>query len=76
MPIHAQRGQQLDPLKYFLDLSRGMLGRRFPKPALHRRTALVRLRHSRSPLRQQRRVNAFDDATGGPRFALTDRSVR
>jgi hypothetical protein len=50
-----------------------MLGRRFPKPALHRGTALVRLRHGRSPLRQQQRVNPFDDGTGEPCLVLTDR---
>ena len=73
MPIHTKRRQQLDPLKYFLDLSRGMLGRRFPKAALHCGTALVRLRHGRSPLRQQQRVNRFDDGTGEPCLVLTDR---
>jgi hypothetical protein len=33
----------------------------------------VRLRHGRSSLRQQQRVNPLDDATGEPRLVLTDR---
>jgi hypothetical protein len=47
-----------------LNLARGILGRRRPQPGLRRGAALVRLRHGRSPPRQQQRVNLLDEATG------------
>jgi hypothetical protein len=74
MSIHAQRGQQLDPLQYFLDLSRGILGRRFPPSQLCTVlpfwcgcvTAARRCANNGGS-------TPFDDGTGEPRFVLTDR---
>jgi hypothetical protein len=66
-----EHAQLLDLLQYFLDLSRGMRGRRFPKRTLHRSTVLARSLDSRSPLRQQRRGTPFDDGTGQSCLVLT-----
>src|ERR1700677_168668 len=73
MLIDLERGQQLDPLQYPIDLSRGMLGRRGPQPALHGGAVRSRLRQRPPPLRQQIRIDRLDDLANQRRLMLANR---
>ena len=73
MLIDLERGQELYPLQYPIDLPRGMLRRRGPQPALHGGPVLSRLRDRPLPLRQQIRIDRPNDLADQRRLMLANR---
>src|SRR5271170_7235276 len=71
--IDLQRGQELYPLQYPIDLPRRMLGRWRSQPALHGGAVLSRLRDRSLPLRQQIRIDRPDDLANEGRLMLANR---
>jgi len=73
MLIDLERGQQLDPIQHPIDLSRRMLGRRGPQPALHGGAVLSWLGDRPLPLGEEIRIDRLDDLAKQRRLMLANR---